>query len=169
MQKSRSFSASAENVAAARRFVSEVAERWKLGDLAWPLVQIVSELASNAVIHAGTTFTVRLIRDREATRIEVLDASVRRARSRDYGVDATTGRGLHLVESLSREWGVSKADEGKVVWAVVDGAALDDGDPEAFLEAFLDGDDLGEAKHVSAKPAKGRGATRSRAHLQLAA
>lgn len=135
------FAASAENVRAARHFVADVAQLWDLGDLEWPLVQIVSELASNAIIHAGTAFTVRVSRDADTTKIEVLDGSPRRAQSRHYGLDATTGRGLHLVERLSREWGVSSDAKGKVVWAVVDAAASRGDEPDAPSEIFLGADD----------------------------
>jgi anti-sigma regulatory factor (Ser/Thr protein kinase) len=160
------FTADAENVRAARRFVSETAEKWDLGDLAWPLTQIVSELASNAVIHAGTDFTVHLTHDSDAMRIEVLDASPRKARARRYDLDATTGRGLRLVENLSREWGVSGDAKGKVVWAVLDGTPLLDIDRESFAESFLE---LLDESNVGVPPAKKppakrrRRATKSRA------
>jgi anti-sigma regulatory factor (Ser/Thr protein kinase) len=134
------FTGDPENVGAARRFVSETAEKWGLGDVAWPLVQIVSELASNAVIHAGTGFNVRLVHEGDTTRIEVLDGSLRRAQSRRYELDATTGRGLRLVESLSREWGAVGSAKGKTVWAVVDSdSAVDtDADADALSDAILE-------------------------------
>ncbi len=141
VQESREFSASPENVAAARRFVAAIALAWDLDDLEWPLVQVVSELASNAIIHAGTDFTVCLDREDEAIRLEVIDTSSRRVQTRSYDLDATTGRGLRLVERLAREWGVAKAENGKSVWAIVDGSATAERDPELALEAFLDLDD----------------------------
>jgi anti-sigma regulatory factor (Ser/Thr protein kinase) len=163
------FSGDAENVRAARRFVSETAERWDLGDQAWPLVQIVSELASNAIIHAGTEFIVRMSHEDDTTRIEVVDRSVRKARSRRYDLDATTGRGLRLVETLSRDWGVSRESGGKVVWAVVDNASSLDVESEALADAFLDAalDEHPEAlQPVARKPRRGR---RTRALRALAA
>lgn len=168
MQESaRDFPGDAENVRAARRFVSETAERWNLGDLAWPLVQIVSELASNAVIHAGTDFTVRLSREGDATRIEVLDGSTRKARSRRYELDSSTGRGLQLVENLSRAWGVAGGPRGKTVWAVVDGAALLDPQLEKVAEGFLNEADDEDVAAGSAK--KVRAGSRRRASRSLAA
>jgi anti-sigma regulatory factor (Ser/Thr protein kinase) len=164
-EATRTFSADAENVRAARRFVSETAEKWKLGELAWPLVQIASELASNAVIHAGTDFTVTLIRDKATTRIEVVDHSARRAQSRNYDLDATTGRGLRLVETLSCEWGVSKKGKDKTVWAVVDTAAFLDAEPEALADLFAAGDEVATTR--SRKAAKGR-ARHPRAWTSLA-
>lgn len=153
------FSGDPENVRAARQFVSGVAEEWALGDLAWPLVQIVSELASNAVIHAGTGFTVRLSHDGDDTRIEVLDGSIRRAQSRRYELDATTGRGLRLVENLSREWGAMGSAKGKVVWAVVGSSALDV-ESEALADLLLDvfgDDDVEDAVAIEAPTREKRG------------
>jgi anti-sigma regulatory factor (Ser/Thr protein kinase) len=156
VQKStRTFSAGAESVRAARQFVSETAEHWGLGAAAWPLVQVVSELASNAVLHAGTDFTVRIAREGDATRLEVVDHSPRRAQSRGYDLDATTGRGLRLVETLSREWGVSSAPDGKAVWAVIDADSGLSGESEQLAELFLtdeNGDALKKAPRKTAKP-----------------
>jgi anti-sigma regulatory factor (Ser/Thr protein kinase) len=151
-EATRTFSAEAENVRAARGFVSETAAKWKLGESAWPLVQIVSELASNAIIHAGTDFTVHLTHDGEVTRIEVVDHSARRAQSRGYDLDATTGRGLRLVEMLSREWGVSSKGKDKTVWAVVEAVSTLDAEPDALVELFMgEGDDIEVAPKRGAK------------------
>ncbi|HVS68728.1 MAG TPA: ATP-binding protein [Mycobacteriales bacterium] len=170
MQESREFTAAAENVAAARRFVADIADRWNLGEAEWALVQIVSELASNAVIHAGTAFTVRLTRHDEGTRIEVVDASARRALTRGYDLDATTGRGLRLVARLSREWGVSRAADGKSVWAVVDNSGFDERDAESLIELFADLDD---DEHLASGPVGAAEATDDMrpmdAHTPLAA
>lgn len=38
---------------------------------------------------------------------------------KDAAVDAEGGRGLMLVESLSKEWGVYRETAGKVVWVMV--------------------------------------------------
>jgi anti-sigma regulatory factor (Ser/Thr protein kinase) len=167
-ESTRDFAAEAASVRAARRFASEVAEQWRLGEQAWPLVQIVSELASNAVIHARTAFTVCLSHDGGATRIEVIDHSGRRARSRGYDLDATTGRGLRLVETLSREWGVSTRGSGKAVWAVVDATSFAEEEPEALAELFLAGpgdDDVA----VKTPRSRAQRAPGSRASLPLAA
>lgn len=148
--------------------MAEVAREWNLADLEWPLVQIVSELASNAVIHAGTDFTVCLDREGEAARIEVLDGSARRAHPRSYGADATNGRGLRLVERLAQDWGVSRTEQGKGVWAVVDSSALDERDPEALLEFFLqverDNEQLGHGPTAASKDRRSRD-PRARASL----
>jgi anti-sigma regulatory factor (Ser/Thr protein kinase) len=136
-EAAQAFPVGGSSVAAARKFATEVAERWELGNLCWPLVQIVSELASNAVIHARTDFTVRLTLLGKAAKVEVLDRSSGRAQVRSYGQDATTGRGLRLVAMLSSEWGEYTSQQGKAVWAVVRASASTE-DLDSFADAFLD-------------------------------
>jgi anti-sigma regulatory factor (Ser/Thr protein kinase) len=83
---------------------------------------IVSELASNAVIHAATPFTVRLIVG-ITVRVEVSDGNadppiLRRPSSLRVG-----GRGLVIVDGFADRWGAYPVDDGKVVWAEVDDSA----------------------------------------------
>jgi hypothetical protein len=113
-------------------------------------VALVSELATNAVIHARTPYTITVSRAGDTVRIGVHDLSAVTPRRRTYGVDATTGRGLRLVASMSSDWGIVAATEGKVVWFEVrcDGDRTlpewyADVDVDALLSAF-DGGDLGE-------------------------
>lgn len=83
--------------------------------------QVVSELATNAVLHARTPFEVRLVLTDDYVRIEVHD-DVRRLPSRRFFSDqAASGRGLAVVEHLSDSWGVVPDGDGggKTVWAEV--------------------------------------------------
>lgn len=134
-----SLSASPASVGEARGFVVGTLEEWDVPDLAWAAGQVVSELATNAVIHAGTPFTVALALEGAALRIDVRDGSRRMPRQRHYGLDATTGRGLALVGALSREWGIEPYPPGKTVWCVVTDAPAPDG--ELDLDAFLSPED----------------------------
>jgi hypothetical protein len=52
-------------------------------------------------------------------RLEVEDGSPVTLQARQYSTTATTGRGLHIVESLSLEWGSTPRDGGKSVWALL--------------------------------------------------
>ena len=113
----RVFQPDAASVAAARRFSTETAQRWGLDDVVWTLTQVVSELATNAVIHARTDFTVTLHAISRSLRLTVEDRSGRVLRPRAYAKTSTTGRGLRLVESLAADWGVDRARNGKCVWA----------------------------------------------------
>jgi anti-sigma regulatory factor (Ser/Thr protein kinase) len=77
---------------------------------------IVSELASNAVRHAETPFTVALQCDGAIVRVEVSDGATALPVLQRPPVDAITGRGLLIVEALATRWGVEPNPSGKTVW-----------------------------------------------------
>jgi hypothetical protein len=72
-------------------------------------------------------------------------------RPRRYGSQATTGRGLRLVETLADTWGVDVAAGGKTVWVALPVGAQStddvhdelDVDVEGLLAAFADDDETG--------------------------
>jgi anti-sigma regulatory factor (Ser/Thr protein kinase) len=76
---------------------------------------LISELASNCVRHAQTEFEVRICAAEEV-RIEVRDSGGGRPRVLSPGVEEPSGRGLAIVEAMSRRWGVRPEPSGKVVW-----------------------------------------------------
>lgn len=80
---------------------------------------LVSELASNAVLHAGTPFTVRVTVGADALRVEVRDHSPDAPRVRTAPTSSVDGRGLSIVDALAARWGVAPRPEGggKSVWA----------------------------------------------------
>jgi anti-sigma regulatory factor (Ser/Thr protein kinase) len=78
---------------------------------------LVSELATNAVIHAGAPFAVSVRADGSTVRISIRDWSTMRPRLRDAGPAALSGRGLRLVDALADGWGVDADPDGKTVWA----------------------------------------------------
>jgi anti-sigma regulatory factor (Ser/Thr protein kinase) len=154
-----------ETVGAARRFV--VRALADLGDVADDAALLVSELATNAVIHAATAYEVTVRRLGDSVRVEVTDASPAAARRSRYGPTSGTGRGLGMVEDLAAQWGVHAVATGKVVWfelPVHRRAAGDDGerggdlahhhDADADLDALLDElggwDDDGRARDLAA-------------------
>ena len=104
---------------AARRFVAGLlACRPFAGRVADDDVQlVVSELATNAVIHAGTPFSVSVGCDGSAIRISVQDWSSMLPIMRDGAPAAVSGRGLRLVAAVARDWGVEPGPDGKTVWA----------------------------------------------------
>jgi hypothetical protein len=65
-------------------------------------------------------FEVALSRDGEkAIEIEVSDASPHHPVVKSFDPDATSGRGLLLVEALSDAWEVRDREFGKTLWARV--------------------------------------------------
>lgn len=89
---------------------------------------LVTEVVTNAVLHARTPIEVR-VRPLGGTsvRIEVGDRLRASPLRKHYKADAATGRGLRLVESLATEWGVSARRDGKVIWFVVSRDAVSSG------------------------------------------
>ncbi len=84
----------------------------------------VSELVTNAVVHAGTEIDVEVVLYDRGARVEVLDRSSHLPVPRHYSSLASTGRGLLMVDQLSTRWGVSSRADSKTVWFEV-GVASD--------------------------------------------
>jgi anti-sigma regulatory factor (Ser/Thr protein kinase) len=80
----------------------------------------VSELVTNAILHADPPIVVRLGGTPVHPRVEVHDNSTQPPRLRDMTDDArllaTVGRGLSIVATYSTTWGAEMSEHGKVVW-----------------------------------------------------
>ncbi len=153
------FPASTSSVPAARVLVCRTLLQWGLHEANDLAQMLVSELVTNAVLHARTEFTVAVRRIGERVRITVTDGSRSLPQQRRYGSDSTTGRGLRLVASLSADWGVDPDSGGKSVWFEVraDGATdatyedwADEVDVDALLSAFDDDADAADVPTVRA-------------------
>lgn len=84
---------------------------------------VVSELATNAVLHAGTAFRLHVGVGDEVVRLEVIDDEPAPPAVRMPALEAASGRGLHLIDALCSGWGVVPTGQGKVVWAELRGGA----------------------------------------------
>jgi anti-sigma regulatory factor (Ser/Thr protein kinase) len=80
------------------------------------LLLCVSEVVTNAVLHAGTELELSVSVDRDRVRVEVGDGSPVAPIRKHYDLAAPTGRGILLIEELADGWGVEPTDRGKVVW-----------------------------------------------------
>ena len=100
----------------ARRFAQRTLASWDVPDLGDPAVLLVSEVVTNAVLHAGTDIRLSCHQRRSGVRVEVFDWSPLLPSARHYHADATTGRGLALVGALARSWGIRSDEGGKTVW-----------------------------------------------------
>ena len=122
-EASQRFEQDAQSPRAARRFVTQALTGWDDGDLTDTVTLLVSELVTNAVVHAGSGVEVAVQLTATAARIEVTDASGEAVAPRDARNDEDSGRGLALVGNLARRWGVRPAPGGgKTVWFEVDRA-----------------------------------------------
>ena len=76
----------------------------------------MSELATNAVRHARTPFEMAVTYDGDVVRVEVEDGGPGLPHRVFADPRATSGRGLALVATLSRGWGIQREGRSKVVW-----------------------------------------------------
>ena len=112
----RTFSCEAGSPAAARRFVRSAGRGWGFDTVDVELV--VTELATNVVQHAGSRYSVELCFEGETVTVEVSDASGQWPERKTPRVMESGGRGLLIVDTLSKRWGVREVPRaGKVVWA----------------------------------------------------
>jgi PAS domain S-box-containing protein len=98
----------------------------------------VTEVVSNAVLHAHTASEVTITVAEDHVRVEVRDLSPVLPVQRHYSEQATTGRGMALVAALTHEHGLSDVGPGgKTVWFTVRGEPAQQSDEE-LLEAWAD-------------------------------
>jgi PAS domain S-box-containing protein len=106
-------------------------------------VLLVSEVVSNAVLHAGTVLRFRCEAGPLGVRVEVADESPVAPTERTPTEREATGRGLMLVRALASDFGVQMLSAGKVVWFAVGdyaGATAEDEviAPATYTVRFLD-------------------------------
>ncbi|GGU05366.1 SpoIIE family protein phosphatase [Actinomadura citrea] len=109
------FPSAAAAVADARRFVRKVLADWGMDEVADDAVLATSELATNAIAYAGTSFEVSCRLADGDVEIEVRDRHPTRGIEMP-GVTASSGRGLPSIARLAESWGVSYDRRTKGVW-----------------------------------------------------
>jgi two-component sensor histidine kinase len=113
-----------EAVAEVRRFVRLTLGRWEMDDYVPCLV--ASELVTNAIRYAATAEDDVILRlglaGDGALWLEVQDATCDMPRIQKAEPTSESGRGLFVVERLTRHWGVRLLanNAGKVVFAVLE-------------------------------------------------
>ncbi len=104
----------------ARRLVEQTCHGWGIPEMATNAAIVASELTDNMVSHARSDGWLRLDLRGNTLTIVVADADPRPPQLRIPGLRAAGGRGLLLVDKLSRTWGTApRLPEGKVVWATL--------------------------------------------------
>jgi anti-sigma regulatory factor (Ser/Thr protein kinase) len=111
-------------VPCARMITRQVIREWGLPDLVETAELLVSELATNAIRASQglpePTIRLWLVSDRSTLVIRVWDGnSEMPAVCEDTDLDSERGRGLLLVEALSKDWGAYRRGRGKVVWVLI--------------------------------------------------
>ncbi len=110
----------AASVGEARRVVRRFCAEQGLDDVEEVALLLTSEVVTNAVLHARTAVGLRVHAVRDRLRVEASDGSRDRPVRRDAGADATSGRGLLLLDRLSAAWDVRRTPDGKLVWFELD-------------------------------------------------
>jgi hypothetical protein len=129
----------------ARRFVAATCQRWGIGGVIDEVTLAVSELVTNAVLHARTHINVELCVVGGELTVCVIDRDPRPPVVRPVRLDLLAdldaappitpdvddrhamthvgssgsiagGRGLLIVDALADEWGVAERVDGKEVW-----------------------------------------------------
>jgi anti-sigma regulatory factor (Ser/Thr protein kinase) len=107
----------------ARRWVVEVCRDIGRPELSECAELGVSELVTNALLHARVPVTVRVRGTKEHPRVEVSDASPEPPLLPSVAYDdedddllVTFGRGLSIVARCSTAWGADLEHDGKIVW-----------------------------------------------------
>lgn len=98
------------------------------------VVLLVSEVVTNAVLHARSDVFLTVQDQGRTARVEVRDSSPMPPRLHRFSAESATGRGLRLLNQLALRWGADQVAEGdgKTVWFEV-------GSPsEAAWESFGD-------------------------------
>jgi hypothetical protein len=116
----RRFEHTAFGARAARVFVAVTLNAWGREHLVDHAQVVVSELAGNAVRYGGGRFWVTIEQGDGVVRIGVRDSSRAVPFRRTAPPGSTRGRGLHIIDVLSRSWGTTLHATGKTVWAVLD-------------------------------------------------
>jgi anti-sigma regulatory factor (Ser/Thr protein kinase) len=109
----------------ARRFVTEVLHQWGLAELVDKASLVVTELATNAVVHARSGFSVSLARSGTVVRIAIGDTDAGAPRSGPDDITSEQGRGLPLIDAMTSDWGHTAVPDGKLVWAELDPGRLE--------------------------------------------
>jgi hypothetical protein len=116
-EEARAFKYGPDAPNAARRFVAKSLTEWCIPNIVDDAACVVSELATNAVMHAASDFVVAVSARNGIVRISVRDSSVVRPIEGVSPSMATDGRGVAMIAALSTAWGAEITDAGKVVWA----------------------------------------------------
>jgi len=102
-----------------RAFVREVLREWGAEGCVAEAEVIVTELASNAVIHARSPFRVSLVLSGPEVMIAVRDASSVPPKCVYGHPDRHGGRGISIVAALSDAWATDREPDGKTIWATL--------------------------------------------------
>ena len=105
----------------ARRMVRKALEGWCDDDGIDDIALCVSELVTNAVVHAGSAPGILVHVRPGVIHVEIRDSSETLPVLKGAGPEDTSGRGVSILGTLSDRWGTyRRSGGGKTVWFDVD-------------------------------------------------
>jgi anti-sigma regulatory factor (Ser/Thr protein kinase) len=143
-----------QSVRRAREWISDLLSKLGRPDLVDAAELGVSELVTNAILHADPPITVRLRGTKAHPRVEVRDHShsppeVNIEMTDEDQLLSTIGRGLGIVALYSSTWGSELASDGKTVWFEPSSEIRTDGD---LAGSVFDIDELVDERLAAAPP-----------------
>jgi anti-sigma regulatory factor (Ser/Thr protein kinase) len=106
------------NVAVARHRTAQLLTEWGCDGLVADAELVVTELVTNAIVHAETSCRVSIEHTGRGVRIAVADGDIaNRPRPQPFDLEREGGRGLLIVSTLAAAWGIAPGTTGKTVWA----------------------------------------------------
>lgn len=121
------------DVGLARRFLVAHCERWDCEDVVEEAQLVLSELVTNALLHAGSRCELGIAFRHGWLRIEVRDRGSGGPEVQAADSESEHGRGLLLVSAMTDAWGMEPLEPaGKVVWAELRSGCGPEGDAEEF-------------------------------------
>lgn len=116
----REFTPARDSAREVRQFVKETLQRVGLDrDTLFECQLVADELAANAVLHAGSIFSVAIEISPEVVRLAVRDESNERPEEQCAAPREEGGRGLVIVSGTASGWGSVPLGRGKEIWADV--------------------------------------------------
>jgi anti-sigma regulatory factor (Ser/Thr protein kinase) len=104
------------SAARARRAVAEACGQWGVPDLIDTGTLAVSELVTNAIVHADSPIMVLAEYDDGNLTMAVADGESRLPTLLPQDAAREGGRGVAIVDQLGATWGVQTTVLGKIVW-----------------------------------------------------
>ena len=119
MRHNRTFDNQPSSVTAARRFATGALDGFPR-QVIEAVELMVSELATNCVLHTNSSFQITIQEGRDEVRVEATDQDRAEPQLQSPGPSDPHGRGLRIIDALAADWGVDLQDRrSKVVWFTV--------------------------------------------------
>ena len=81
---------------------------------------LASELVTNGVLHARSPMTLGVVARETCVLIGVRDDNEDVPAEHHASLSDEGGRGISLVASIARRWGVTPQAHGKIIWCLID-------------------------------------------------